>query len=352
MTLNLSNLVEEKNFAFLEEIGGIEGLAVRLSTSLERGFSNEKEAILKQKSLYGNNTFPEKASVSYIQFVLKSLKDKTLIVLLIASAIEIAIGIYQIASPFARGIELVNGLAILAVVTIVVNIGAIADYKKQSQFKTLKKIGESLNTINIVRNGQLLRVAKEDIVVGDVVQIETGMVVPADGILFSCYSISADESSMTGESAGVTKDICQDPFVISGTLIIRGVGKMLVIATGLNSMNGKLLLALDEKVEVTPLQAKLGLFAEMIAKVAFYLAIGMIVVLIAIYFIVNPGSNDVTKLATELLSFLILVITIVVVVVPEGLPLAVNLSLANATVQMLKDNNLVRHFSACETMGN
>lgn len=157
---------------------------------------------------------------------------------------------------------------------------------------------------------------------------------------------------MTGEPHAIEKDFKNDPFLLSGTNCVNGVGQMLVIGTGLNSLNGRSLLALEVEPEDTPLQQKLGHLADAIANFAFFLAIFMIILLVVVYFIANTDFSDGLKIAHDLISLLILAVTIVVVAVPEGLPLAVTLALAHATVQMLKDNNLVRHLGACETMGN
>jgi Ca2+-transporting ATPase len=236
---------------------------------------------------------------------------------------------------------------------IVVAIGAISDYRKQAQFRALSEFGKSLSFIKVVRNGEDMDILGEHLVVGDIVHIQTGVVVPADGVFFQGFNISADESSMTGEPHAVDKDFLNDPFLLSGTNIVNGVGKMIVICTGVNSLNGRSLLALEVEQQETPLQEKLNLLADAIAKFAFYLAISMIVILGATYFFVNrDGFSDSFKISQDLLVLLILAVTVVVVAVPEGLPLAVTLSLAHATLQMLKDNNLVRHLSACETMGN
>jgi Ca2+-transporting ATPase len=209
-----------------------------------------------------------------------------------------------------------------------------------------------LNSVKVVRNGEDLDVLADHIVVGDVVHIQTGVVVPADGIFFQGFNISCDESSMTGEPHAVDKDVENDPFLLSGTNVVNGVGKMLVICTGVNSLNGRSLLAMKVEPEETPLQQKLNVLADAIAHFAFVLAISMVVILGATYFIVNWGITDSFKITQDLINLLILAVTVVVVAVPEGLPLAVTLSLAHATLQMLKDNNLVRHLSACETMGN
>jgi Ca2+-transporting ATPase len=179
-----------------------------------------------------------------------------------------------------------------------------------------------------------------------------GVVLPADGLLLSGYSVQCDESAMTGEPHALDKDSLHDPFLISGTNVVNGVGEMLVINTGVNSLNGRSMMALKVEPEDTPLQQKLDLLANAIAKMAFYLVISMTILLAGLYFIFNAESKEAVVIFSDLILLLILAVTIVVVAVPEGLPLAVTLSLAQATVKMLKDNNLVRNLSACETMGN
>lgn len=234
---------------------------------------------------------------------------------------------------------------------IVVVIGAGSDYRKQAQFRSLNDYGKGFRTVKVWRDGQVSELQYEQIFVGDVVEVQTGLVVPADGVLFQGFSVEADESNMTGEPQAVRKDLEKDPFLISGTSIVNGVGKMIVIATGTNSLNGRSLMALEVEAEDTPLQVKLGRLADIIAKMAFYLAFFLIVLLLIIYFVSNPGVSSGLKISKDLLALLILAVTIVVVAVPEGLPLAVTISLAHATLEMLKDNNLVRHLAACETMG-
>ena len=344
----LLDLVDPKNATLLAKLGGSAGLCEKLTSNLEKGLS--KEQVANQISFYGTNILPEVVSVTFLQFVWEALKDQTLIVLMVAAAVEIGIGIYK--SVKGSAIELIDGIAILVAIVIVVLIGSISDYRKQAQFKSLTEFGKTLNTLNIIRDGQITNVTVEEIVVGDVVQVETGLVVPADGVLISCFSVTADESTMTGEPHGINKDLKNDPFLLSGTSVITGVGKMMVIATGANSLNGRSMLALEVEPEDTPLQMKLGRVADLIAKAAFCLAIFMVVLLTIVYFVANPGVSDGVKISSDLLALLILAVTIVVVAVPEGLPLAVTLSLAHATLQMLKDQNLVRHLSACETMGN
>ena len=272
---------------------------------------------------------------------------------MVAAAFEIGIGVYEgFFTPAMDKLALIDGGAITFAILIVIALGAISDYKKQSQFRALNDFGKSLVSVKVLRNGEQQEMSIDKLLVGDIVSLATGVVIPADGILINGFSVAADESSMTGEPHAIEKDLKNDPFLLSGTNCVNGVGQMLVIGTGLNSLNGRTMLALEVEPEDTPLQQKLGHLADAIAKFAIFLAIFMVILLVIVYFVSNNNFSDGGKVGHDMIQIVILAVTVVVVAVPEGLPLAVTLSLAHATVQMLKDNNLVRHLGACETMGN
>eukprot|EP00842_Homolaphlyctis_polyrhiza_P000217 jgi/Hompol1/1196/HPOL_004843-RA len=285
-----------------------------------------------------------------------AIQDRTLLVLIGASIVEIAIGIYKMKfAPVEQrdNLALVDGIAIIVAILIVVMVGSISDLQKQSQFRSLSEFGKSLAEVKVIRGKKTQHILSTSIVVGDVCMIQLGDVLPADGILIQGFNVETDESTLTGEPHAVAKDTLKDPFMLSGTNVINGVGRMLVIGTGVNSLNGRSLLALEVEPEDTPLQQKLGLIADLIAKFAVIAAVVMTLTLVIIYFSINnTASKSAYTMSQDILSLFILAITVVVVAVPEGLPLAVTLSLAHATLQMLKDSNLVRHLAACETMGN
>ncbi|KAI8916331.1 hypothetical protein EDD86DRAFT_185335 [Gorgonomyces haynaldii] len=350
----LTELVDPKSPELLKEMGGTSGLMAKLETSSDQGLKTSQVESMREK--YGPNKFPEPTQKSLLQFVWEALQDKTLLVLMAAAAVELAVGIYK--AKFAEGKErdeaaLIDGVAILIAIVVIVLISSLSDYRKQAQFRSLSEFGKSLNEIKVLRDGQLVHIQTDDVVVGDIVMVQVGDVVVADGVLIQGYDIAADESTMTGEPHAISKDLEEDPFLLSGTKISNGVGKMVVIATGLNSLNGKSMLALEVEPQETPLQVKLGVIADFIAKFAMWGATGLFVVLLIFYFIFNNiQSKGTTGVVTDLIKLFILAVTIIVIAVPEGLPLAVTLSLAHATLKMLKDNNLVRNLASCETMGN
>jgi Ca2+-transporting ATPase len=215
-----------------------------------------------------------------------------------------------------------------------------------------------------------MQISVYDILTGDVLHLEPGDLVPADGVLISGYSVKCDESSATGESDQMKKTpgdevMAQieagasfnelDPFIISGSKVLEGVGTYLVTGVGVHSSYGKLMVSIKDDTEATPtpLQKKLNVMAEQIAKLGCAVALLLFVVLF-IKFLVQLKGNQGTpaQKAQNFLQIVIVAITIIVIAVPEGLPLAVTLALAFAMTRMLKDHNLVRVLSSCETMGN
>lgn len=209
-----------------------------------------------------------------------------------------------------------------------------------------------------------------DVLVGDVMHLEPGDLIPVDGIFIQGHAVKCDESSATGESDLLRKvpadevfnalekeDFSQlnklDPFIISGSKVAEGTGTFLVTATGVNSAHGRTTMALREDSDATPLQQKLNVLADYIAKLGGAAALLLFVVLFIKFLAQLRGSTlNASQKGQQFLQIFIMSVTVVVVAVPEGLPLAVTLALAYATTRMLKDNNLVRVLKACETMGN
>ncbi|KAH6562201.1 hypothetical protein BASA62_009342 [Batrachochytrium salamandrivorans] len=299
------DLLDPKNPALYLELGRSTGLAKALASDLKNGIAKEPEAHKDRLSYYGTNALPEPASKKHF---------------------PIYVGCFarQDSACKRDNLGLVDGAAIVAAVLIVV-----------------------------VRGGETFFIPTTEILVGDVVIIQTGDIIVADGVLAEGFNVQTDESTLTGEPNSVPKDLSRDPFLLSGTKVVNGLGRMLVVATGINSLNGRSLLALEVEPEATPLQEKLGRIADMIAKFGVIAAFSMVVILLIAYFIASPISGKESfQISQDVVALFILAITIVVVAVPEGLPLAVTISLAHATLCMLKDNNLVRHLAACETMGN
>lgn len=206
--------------------------------------------------------------------------------------------------------------------------------------------------------------------VGDVVHLEPGDLVPVDGVFITGHNVKCDESSATGESDQMKKTAAEevwrrmeagenvkklDPFILSGSKVLEGVGTFMVTGVGIHSQYGKIMMALREDTDATPLQMKLNGLAEAIAKLGGASALLLFIVLFIRFMVGLFGKFEhlpPSEKGQNFMRILITAITVVVVAVPEGLPLAVTLALAFATTRMLRDNNLVRVLRACETMGN
>ncbi|KAA8535833.1 hypothetical protein F0562_030847 [Nyssa sinensis] len=255
-----------------------------------------------------------------------------------------------------------DGGSIALAVIIVVIVTATSDYKQSLQFQTLNKEKQNIH-LEVVRGGRRLGVLIFDLVVGDVVPLKSGDQVPADGILISGHSLAIDESSMTGESKIVHKDL-KAPFLMSGCKVGEGYGTMLVTSVGINTEWGLLMASISEdNVEETPLQVRLNEVTTFIGGVGLGVALAVLVVLLIRFFTghtKNPdGSVQFTAGKTKFgdtidgaIKIMAVAVTIVVVAVPEGLPLAVTLTLAYSMRKMMADKALIRRLSACETMGS
>ncbi|KAK8130961.1 Calcium-transporting ATPase 2 [Apiospora sp. TS-2023a] len=329
------------------------------------------DAFSDRKRVYGDNRIPEKKGKSFLQLVWITYNDKVLILLSVAAVVSLAIGLYQTFGtahdPEHPGVEWVEGVAIIVAIVIVVLVGSLNDWQKERQFAKLNKKKQD-RVVRAVRSGQTVEVSVFDIMAGDVVHLEPGDLIPVDGILIQGYNVKCDESQATGESDIIKKrggdEVYAaiengenlkkaDPFIQSGARVMEGAGTFLATSTGIYSSYGKTMMALDEDPEITPLQSKLNVIAEYIAKLGG--AAGLLLFLVLfIKFLVALPHNPATpaEKGQNFLNIFIVVVTIIVVAVPEGLPLAVTLALAFATTRMLRENNLVRHLKACEVMGN
>ncbi|KAJ3335189.1 hypothetical protein HDU93_006221, partial [Gonapodya sp. JEL0774] len=399
---DLERLFDPKNVdLLLSRFGGLQGLLKELQVNPERGLDGEDreddatgegvgreqdveergETVLspaRRRQLFGENRLPGVKPKSIFVLMLEAFKDKILILLSVAAIVSLAVGLFQDFGPTAKDngepkTHWIEGVAIIIAVIIVVLTGSINDWQKEKQFRKLSDKKDE-RQIKVIRGGETVLISVFDLVVGDICLLEPGDVPPADGVLIQGDQIRCDESAATGESDAVRKDVVLgpalnaqggakkvDPFLLSGSKVLEGTGKFVVCAVGTNSYFGRTMMGLRTPQEETPLQVKLDLLAERIAKIGATIAVLIFVVLFIKYCITvatREGFGQdcaVDECATEavarLVSVIVTSITIIVVAVPEGLPLAVTLSLAYGTTRMLKDNNLVRVLSACETMG-
>ncbi|XP_053150612.1 plasma membrane calcium-transporting ATPase 2 isoform X15 [Hemicordylus capensis] len=297
----------------------------------------------------------------------------------------------------------IEGAAILLSVICVVLVTAFNDWSKEKQFRGLQSRIEQEQKFTVVRGGQVIQIPVAEIVVGDIAQVKYGDLLPADGVFIQGNDLKIDESSLTGESDQVRKSVDKDPMLLSGTHVMEGSGRMLVTAVGVNSQTGIIFTLLGageeeekkdkkakqqdgaaamemqplksaeggegddkdkrkanmHKKEKSVLQGKLTKLAVQIGKAGLVMSAITVIILVLYFsidnFVVNkkPWLPECTPVYVQyFVKFFIIGVTVLVVAVPEGLPLAVTISLAYSVKKMMKDNNLVRHLDACETMGN
>ncbi|XVF75759.1 hypothetical protein PTKIN_Ptkin13bG0213000 [Pterospermum kingtungense] len=345
----LASIVHGHDLKRLKLHGGVEGIAGKVTVSLDEGVHTD--TISTRQKIYGSNHYTEKPPRTFWMFVWDALQDLTLIILMICAVISIGVGLATEGWP--KGMY--DGAGILLSIILVVLVTAISDYRQSLQFRDLDKEKKKIS-VQVTRDRRRQQVSIYDLVVGDVVHLSIGDQVPADGLFISGYSLQIDESSLSGEIDPV--DVYeQNPFLLSGTKVRDGSAKMLVTAVGMRTEWGKLMETLNEGGEdETPLQVKLNGVATIIGKIGLTFAVLTFVVLTVRFIVEKALKNEFTHWsstdALTLLDYFAIAVTIIVVAVPEGLPLAVTLSLAFAMKQLMNERALVRHLSACETMGS
>jgi calcium-translocating P-type ATPase len=334
----------EGNLSQLDAAGGLSSLLTLLGTDEDHGIPDT--TVEKRRELFGSNTLPASPRKTFLQLFVDTFDDATLQILIVAAIVSLVIGIYD--DPATGYVE---GVAILAACLIVSVVTAINDYQKESQFRELSAVNDEIDVV-VVRSGKFHNIPVGDLVVGDIVCLEAGDAIPCDGVLVNYDGLEIDESALTGEPEDIDKDSETDPFLLSGCTAIAGSGRFVVIAVGKYSQWGVIKSHLEKEQEETPLQEKLDTMAALIGYVGMGAAAATFVAMMCIKIFVQPDYlNDISVFHHALDAFIIGV-TIVVVAVPEGLPLAVTISLAFSTKKMLSDQNLIRHLAACETMGN
>ncbi|KAE8672096.1 Calcium-transporting ATPase 9, plasma membrane-type [Hibiscus syriacus] len=256
-----------------------------------------------------------------------------------------------------------EGGSIFVAVFLVVVVSAFSNFRQETQFDKLSKISNNIK-VEVVRSGRRRHTSIFDLVVGDAVFLKIGDQIPADGLFLDGYSLQVDESSMTGESDHVEIDACMNPFLFSGSKVVDGYGRMLVVSVGMDTTWGEMMSSVTgDKNERTPLQTRLDKLTSSIGKVGLAVAFLVLVVLLIRYFTGNTkddygqteyrgSKTDVDDVLNAIVRIVAAAVTIVVVAIPEGLPLAVTLTLAYSMKRMMADQAMVRKLSACETMGS
>eukprot|EP00300_Choanocystis_sp_HF-7_P021906 c21009_g1_i1.p1 GENE.c21009_g1_i1~~c21009_g1_i1.p1 ORF type:complete len:1007 (+),score=241.13 c21009_g1_i1:83-3103(+) len=356
---------EQGDGSLMKQFGRVEDVAKLLRVhDLKKGLDSDDLEL--RKSVFGENAVPEPPRRTYLGLVLDSLKDTTMIILCIAAVVSLVISFVEVSveSPCSdfdphrvrveqakSDADYIEAVAIIVAVIVISNVTATNDYTKEKQFRALNEVSRNSLMIQVCRGSRRMEVPVKELVVGDVIYLTQGQKVPVDGLFIDGQNLTCNESALTGEVDSRKK--MSGSYMKSGAIVDQGDGRMLALAVGEHTDAGRAITILSAEQDETPLQTKLNRMAEQIGKGGLAFAI-LTFVSAAIRFAVcrkeaaEPWNAGELKI---LLDYLILAITIVVVAVPEGLPLAVTISLAYSMTKMMKDQNLVRKLAACETMG-
>ena len=315
----------------------------------------------ESRRLHGSNVLTPPQKEPAWRKYLKKLADPLIVILLVAGVLSVGISIYTYLAPGEEQGELsafFEPMGIFVAIFLATGMAFYFEEKANKEFDLLNQVNDD-TAVQVWRDGTLREIPKKEVVVGDIVRLSTGDEIPSDGELIEAVSLHVDESTLTGEPIceKTTDPEAFDPeatfpsnHVMRGTKVMEGHAVYRTTAVGDQTENGKVFVAaqIDQSVK-TPLSEQLEGLAGKISKYSYLLATLIVVGRLTVYF--HQATFDWIGFLAELLQTLMVAVTLIVVAVPEGLPMAVTLSLAYSMRRMLKTNNLVRKMHACETMG-
>ena len=317
--------------------------------------------VAQSRSKYGENvlTPPAKAPL-WLQF-LDKFRDPLIIILLIAGALSILISCYEYFALGDGPTVFFEPVGIFVAIMLATGLSFYFEYQADKEFAILNKVNDD-EPVEVIRDSNTTLIPRREVVVGDIVIVNTGEEIPADGELMESTLLNVDESTLTGEPMCAKTTVASEfdsqatfpsNHVMKGTKVMEGHGIMRVLAIGDHTEQGKVFEAvqIDNSVK-TPLDEQLDGLGRLVAKLSYCVGAGIIIGRILMYFLSSSYVQfEWLPFIAYLLQTLMIAVTLVVVSVPEGLPMAVTLSLAYSMRRMLKTNNLVRKMHACETMG-
>lgn len=316
------------------------------------------QEVLQSREKYGANLLTPPKRPSLLKLYLEKFEDPVVRVLLIAAVFSLIISVIEN--------EYAETIGIIAAILLATGIGFYFEYDANKKFDLLNAVTEE-TLVKVIRNGRIQEIPRKDVVVGDIVVLETGEEIPADGELIEAISLQVNESNLTGEPV-INKTIIEADFdeeatyasnlVMRGTTVVDGHGSMKVLRVGDATEIGKVARqSTEQTTEPTPLNIQLTKLANLIGKIGFTIA-GLAFLIffikdVVLYFDFGAlnGWHDWLPVLERTLKYFMMAVTLIVVAVPEGLPMSVTLSLALNMRRMLATNNLVRKMHACETMG-
>lgn len=325
----LNKLLNPKSLSAYRALGGLQGIARGLQTDIHSGLSADEtnvrhkisfdeavegrdskveastssnaEPFVDRTRVYSRNVLPPKKATPLWKLMWNAYNDKVLILLTVAAVISLALGLYEtfgVEHDPSQGapVDWIEGVAICAAIIIVVAVGSVNDWQKEKAFVRLNAKKDD-REIKVIRSGKAVIINVADVLVGDIVNLEPGDLIPVDGIFIDGHDVKCDESSATGESDALKKTSGDqvyraletgelmkasdmDPFIISGAKVLEGMGTFVCTSVGVNSSFGKIMMSVRTEVEATPLQKKLESLAGAIAKLGASAAILLFFVLL------------------------------------------------------------------------
>ena len=314
--------------------------------------------VLQSREKNGVNLLTPPKRPSLWKHYLEKFEDPVVRVLLVAAVFSLIISIIEN--------EYAETIGIIAAILLATGIGFFFEYDANKKFDLLNAVNEE-TLVKVIRNGKIQEIPRKDVVVGDIVVLETGEEIPADGELIEAISLQVNESNLTGEPV-INKTIIKADFdeeatyasnrVMRGTTVVDGHGMMKVLQVGDATEIGKVARqSTEQSGEPTPLNIQLTKLAKLIGKIGFTVAAATFIVFVSKDLYQYISANEISgwhhymAIAQIVLKYFMMAVTLIVVAVPEGLPMSVTLSLALNMRRMLSTNNLVRKMHACETMG-
>ena len=315
-----------------------------------RGLSDKEVAESRQR--HGDNVLTPPERTSLWRLYIDKYNDPIIKILLVAATISLGLAVIEN--------DFVEAIGIFLAIFFATTVGFYFERDAAKRFDELTALGEE-QPVKVVRNGHVVEVPRREIVVDDIVVLGVGDEVPADGILFEAVDLQIDESTLTGEPiiskfVEVKHDGATYPsnLALRSTMVMNGSGKMRVTSVGDATEIGKVATKATELTAVkTPLNLQLDRLAKLISKVGSAVSVLAFVGFLGHDILTNPlwSTSEYLKMAEVVLKYFMMAVTLIVMAVPEGLPMAVTLALALNMRRMLKSNNLVRKLHACETMG-
>ena len=307
---------------------------------------------------YGENIITPPPRRPAWKLFLEKFRDPLIIILLIAGVLSVGISCYEYWGLHEGATVFFEPVGIFAAILLATGLAFYFEQKADKEFAILNKVNDD-ELVQVIREGNPTMVTKREVVYGDIVVITTGMEIPADGQLLEAVSLNIDESTLTGEPMAhkTTVEADFDPdatfpsdHAMRGTKVMEGHGVMRVTAVGDHTENGKVFEAarIDDHIK-TPLDEQFDKLGRLITRCAYAVAVAIVIGRVIMY--VTSTPFEWMSFMAYLLQTFMIAVTLVVVSVPEGLPMAVTLALAYSMRRMLKTNNLVRKLHACETMG-